>query len=335
MLLYAGKCQVLLMSEKSQCSDLRGQIWLLDQQFEPRELKPANWTSAAERLRKQEAPYLREVYRIGRPALRPPPKHWEVPQQREQLEIPREILLELEVRPRDAAAACVRIPDELLWPKRKRGRPRNKTLHTLAKSQRCSERHARRLLASGEQRKRVRRSLGPDEHWALQQREKRAALLQALKQEEALDRLSRILTVLNCWDAYEKAYKERDSEGVVMLLSSEVGASVRQFVKRMLDEKGVVEATVICGFALPGIGLRLASIHLGLSRNTIYRRFRGRLQSLRTQGEILRTTALPDAGSQIVEITKETENAWAQQTNRSAALHNRKHFSPENFRAIH
>ena len=297
------------MSEKSACHELREQIWLLDAQFEirePREPKDSNPVNAVQRLRQCEAPYLREIYLTGhitRPSL---PRHWEPSRP---VEIPAEILESLGT---DSAKTAPKIPSELLhellWPKRKRGRPRNEALQALVKLQKCSDRHARRLIASGKQRKRVRERPSLTEDWALQQREKRAALVQALKEENALYHLAYGLDVL-----------KRGLETVC--LSPDLSSWARQLAAKMAKHQGIVTALLICGFALGRNALRLASIHLGSSRSTIYRMVRGHVRSLRRHGETLRDCDL----SQVVGaenrskarqvITEESENAWSLQTN--------------------
>jgi len=355
--------QLLLMSEKSQCSRLR-EIWQLDEQFEFREeaqdaekirqtrLLPRGvcsrfWIARARRLQ--------EIYKTGCITRRP------LPTRSEQVEIPPECLVKcadvgettatgrpitvpVEVRSGDAATTYVKIPDEvlypkdeLLYPKRRRGRPRNQAVQALANSQRCSIRHARRLLTSGKQRKRVRESPSSEEEWALQQRKKRAKLIQALKQEQFTNHLAYRLNLLNHWEAYKKAWEDCDYGLVDNLLSSEISASTRQFAERMVADKGIAEALVICNFAFPRLGLRCASIQLGVSRSTIYRRFRGRLKSLRHAGETLRTTALPDADvPQVAGIMEPIETPWSQQTTwKKTAVRNGNRFSPENFRGVY
>ena len=311
------------MSEKSACHELREQIWLLDAQFEirePREPKDSNPVNAVQRLRQCEAPYLREIYLTGhitRPSLA---RHWEPSRP---VEIPAEILESLGT---DSAKTAPKIPSELLhellWPKRKRGRPRNEALQALVKLQKCSDRHARRLLAFGKQRERVREHLRPSEEWALQQRAKRAELVRDLKENELRDDLARVLDVLT--RGWERVW-----------LSSSVSPQARELAKQMVDARGIETALLICGFALGEIDLRFASKTLGVSRSTIYRRFRGRLTWLKTRGKDLATT-LPSADlSKVVDApllvkrrysdTEENENAWAMQTT----------FSPENFRAAY
>jgi hypothetical protein len=338
------------MSEKSECSDLREQIRQLDEQFEFREeAREAQKISLTGRfphgacsvIRIARARRLREIYKTGcivRPSL---PTRWDP------VEIPPEIWPNSveEVRPRDAAAACVEIPDELLYQKhellyskRKRGRPRNQALRALAESQRCSIRHARRLLASGRKRERVRESPSSEEEWALQQQEKCAKLLQALEREQCINDLTYMLNLLNHWDAYNKAWEDCDYDLVARLLLSEISASARQFAQRMVANRGTAEALVICGLAFPSIGLRYPSIKLGVSHSTIYRRFCGRLKDLRDVGEILRTTALPNAdASQIADVTEEIESPWSQQTTwkKTAVRNGIRRFSPENFRAVY
>jgi hypothetical protein len=170
----------------------------------------------------------------------------------------------------------------VLWPKGERGRPRNETLAALAKSQRCSERQARRLLASSKQRKRVRETPTADEKWALQQREKRAQLVQALKHENDLNRIACTLENLN-----------PDWAGALF----EVNIRVRELAEQMVAKAGTV--LLKCSFALQSIGLRFALNALGCSRSTIYRKFSGRLDSLRTDGEILRAYDLSQVDTQI------------------------------------
>jgi len=253
------------MSEKSRSDALRQEIWRIKHEFDLRDLE-------AQRLRQEiyetgrlpggactlfwlgETAYLRQIYETGRINRRPLPtrSEWVA------VEIPPEILFELETAPTDALAACVEIPDELLWlnlqsPKRKRGRPRNKALQALANSQRCSIRHARRLLASGKQRERVRKYLSPSEEWALQQQKKRAKLVQALEQELSINQLAHCLNLSYHWEAYTTALDNSDDDLVVRLLSAETNSWARQLAERMAAEKGSLAAL---GFVRQSLGLQ-------------------------------------------------------------------------------
>jgi hypothetical protein len=281
------------------------------QQLEEKAYKTGRIT-ACSRLRIFHARHLLEIYKTGlitRPSL---PTH---SGPLRLTKIPDDILGVLLVsRPDTAKKTFLEIPGDVLWPKRKRGRPRNETLAALAKSQRCSERQARRLLASSKQRKRVRETPIPDEKWALQQREKRAQLVQALKHENDLNRIACTLENLN-----------PDWAGALF----EVNIRVRELAEQMVAKAGTATVLLKCSFALQSIGLRFALNALGCSRSTIYRKFSGRLDSLRTDGEILRAYDLSQVDTQIGSkprrpSAEETENAWSVQTTSS----------PENFRAV-
>jgi hypothetical protein len=253
------------MSEKSFARQmaLTRQIWQLDKQFDLRveaaELSETSG-SAAGRCRIQQARRLRETYKSGhipRPSL-PPPHSQEV----RAPEIPWDLLNSLEARPTNPAFATA-IPDDVLWPKRKRGRPRNKALQALANSQRCSIRHARRLLASGKQRERVREHLSPTEEWALQQRKKRAKLVQALEQELSIDQLAYWLNLSYHWEAYTTGLENGDDDLVDRLLSVEPNSWARQLAERMAAEKGSLAAS---GFVRQSLGLQPS---VSVSRSTI------------------------------------------------------------------
>ena len=310
------------MSEKSACHELREQIWLLDAQFEirePREPKDSNPVNAVQRLRQCEAPYLREIYLTGhitRPSL---PRHWEPSRP---VEIPAEILESLGT---DSAKTAPKIPSELLhellWPKRKRGRPRNVALHALVESQRCSERHSRRLIASGKQRKRVRERSSLTEDWALQQREKRAKLVQALEQELSINELAYWLNLSYHWEAYTKALKNGDDDLVDRLLSAEPNSWARQLAERMAAEKGSLAAL---GFVRQSLGLRPS---VSVSRSTMYRRFPRLHTSCKTLREYDPSQAVNalNRSKPRRPVREENENAWTIQTT----------FSPENLRAVY
>jgi hypothetical protein len=154
----------------------------------------------------------------------------------------------------------------------------------------------------------------PNEKWALQQREKRAQLVQALKHENDLNRIACTLENLN-----------PDWAGALF----EVNIRVRELAEQMVAKAGTATVLLKCSFALQSIGLRFALNALGCSRSTIYRKFSGRLDSLRTDGEILRAYDLSQVDTQIGSkprrpSAEETENAWSVQTTSS----------PENFRAV-
>lgn len=297
------------MSEKSRWSELHEEIFKLDAEF-PSRYTPTK-CNAVERLRSKRCGFLRGIYKTGqirRPSL--PIRSYRVSLR----EIPRDVLEALLTNPAPSGKKTfVEIPDDVLLPKRRRGRPRNESLRALAKEQRCSERHARRLLASGKQREPMRERLSSDEAWALQQREKRAALVQALKQEDVLNLIAHMLDILH-----------RDVETVC--LSPDISGRARPWAVSMANHSGIDQALLICGFALGNNAVRSASISLGVSRSTICRTVRGKLHRLRSRGaELARAlvdvdldlSQVPDApvrtGSRRL-VTEQGENASSAQT---------------------
>jgi len=312
------------MSEKSRCDYLRWQIYQLDEQFRFREeaqefeeiLRTVRLPHGlCSFLRIGRAHHLREIYHTGCIARRPLPTHTApVPP----LKIPPEVLRSFEAdHPTGSATVKAKtylnIPDELLhellWPKRKRGRTRNETRQALAKSHRCTERHARRLFTSGNQRKRVRERPSTDEEWALEQRKKRAELVQALKQENVLNCVASVLDILRL-------------SGEKFCLLPKVSVWARRFAKDIITKRGGPEALLMCSFALPSVGLHFVSKTLGWSRSTIYRKIPSRqLDSLRSDGEILRAHDPSQLAADQIRrkehrrVTQGTANAWSQQTN--------------------
>jgi hypothetical protein len=87
--------------------------------------------------------------------------------------------------------------------------------------------------------------------------------------------------------------------------------------KQIAENRGIDTAVLLCNFALQSSGLRFASRVLGVSRRTIYRRFRGRFGRLRSDGEALRDFYLSHAKrlSKRRVDTEGSENALSLQTN--------------------
>lgn len=167
----------------------------------------------------------------------------------------------------------VQIPEELLYPKPKRGRPRSSEWSQHASSLNCSQRHARRLLSEGRTRTRDRSRYPDDVVEALAARKKRAALKRELEKIDILSDLERMIDYLG-----------RGREAV--LSAPIVSADARRLATRLVGAHGSEAALLLCGFAFGG-SLKLASIGLTMSRATIYRRFGSQLEFLRECGMAL------------------------------------------------
>jgi hypothetical protein len=165
----------------------------------------------------------------------------------------------------------VTIPNELLFPKPKRGRPINRALHRQAHDLQCSKRHARRLVPNGKPRQRSREHQPDDVIEAIQARQKRTALVREMKEEA-------VMSYLNC--AISRLRREEFTINLV-----------RRLVKR---EKGLIAPVLIVTIAMGSKPFHIAAKLLGVSQATIYRACGSRLGEFRRRGRDLLAVAVVD-----------------------------------------
>jgi hypothetical protein len=200
------------------------------------------------------------------------------------------------------------IPEELIFPKPKRGRPRKTPLEAV-KSLGCTERHARRLVASERPRERHREKPDEEMSWILEMRTKRADLVRELEAEEAIKALALGLDYLN---------RGRSKVRVI----PPVQPQVRRMAEDLVQREGLPAAAVICGYAW-GEGLSFACHVLGVSLATVSRMFKGSRKELSDRGEELRDN-LPKSDLSKISLERpksqrrcvaDDTSAWADQTN--------------------
>ena len=263
------------MSRKSRCLDLQREIAELDARYGGK--KDAAFSSAtqlcslASRHRASRRPYLCEIYRTGIV----PRKAVESLVSIEPLQIPASLLNV----PAQKAEDLPPTPEELLFPKAKRGRPGNHKLHSQADDLQCSTRHARRLLADSRLRQRDREPHPADVVEALRAREERATLVREMKVEEVVSYLTYALDLLR-------------NDLLTMSPDSALDCRpAREWVKR----EGLVTPVLIVAAALGAKSFRNAGKLLGLSRATLYRQSK-QVDELRRRGrEIAESIAVAGA----------------------------------------
>ena len=252
------------MSRNSRSLQLQGKICELDARYDGKKnFAPTSFGSAASRWRERRHPYLCEIYRTGA-TLRRAVGSLAV---RKTIPIPDELLAMLSPPIRQS----VTIPNELLFPKPKRGRPRHDALRRKANDLRCSLRHARRLLGKGKPRQRNREHQPDDVIEAIQARQKRAALVREMKEEA-------VMSYLNC--AISRLRREEFTINLV-----------RRLVKQ---EKGLIAPVLIVTIAMGSKPFHIAAKLLGVSQATIYRACGSRLGEFRRRGRDLLALAVVD-----------------------------------------
>jgi hypothetical protein len=175
------------------------------------------------------------------------------------------------------------IPDDVLFPKPKRGRPCNGPLHRQANDLQCSPRHARRLLASSKPRQRDRERQPEDVIEARQARQKRAALVREMEEEIKEETVESYLS-------FAISYI-RNKGGTVTSYSEEDCQLARELVKQ---EKTLIGPVLIVSAAMGSKSLHIAGKILRISRATLYRQYRGQLDDLRRRARDLVALAVVD-----------------------------------------
>ena len=285
------------MSEKPDWLALREQISALDAEFDrlcsrqPGGLVGHFW--------RMNVPYFRSLYLTGKLRVYPLPGPY-VP-----IRIPdREMLDELfrDSRASISSEKLVDIPRELLFPKPKRGRPR-KLPSGASNDLRCSERHARRLLASGKPRERQHREPDYNEAHILDMRKRRAELIRQAQHAEAFGSLVHLLDVL--------------IRGWRQSLGSPVTSKAYQLADKLVEFNGLPAALVLAGFPL-----QAAAQEIGISSATLRRMLGHKLKELRRRSaefqadlarlDVSNITLKPPAKAR--RLVEADDSAWSQQT---------------------
>jgi hypothetical protein len=183
------------MSPNSRWLELERKIDELDARYDgTKSFAPTPFWSYMSRCWERRHAYLSQIYRTGVV----PRRYVGSLAVRETMPIPDDLLDDLlAMLPLSPSVEqSVTIPDDVLFPKPKRGRPRNDALHRQANDLQCSPRHARRLLATSKPRQRDRERRPADVIEALQAHQKRAALVRALQAEEVVSYLSHVIRYL-------------------------------------------------------------------------------------------------------------------------------------------
>jgi hypothetical protein len=167
------------------------------------------------------------------------------------------------------------IPDDVLFPKPKRGRPRNDTLRSYANDLRCSLRHARRLVATSKPRRRDRERQ-PDVIEALQARQKRAALVREMEEEMEKETVESYLS-------FAISYL-RNKGRTVTSYSEEDCQLARELVKQ---EKTLIAPVLIVSAAMGSKSFHIDAKILRISLATIYRHCGCRIDEFRRRGQDL------------------------------------------------
>lgn len=259
------------MSRNSRSLQLQGKICELDARYDGKKnFAPISFCSAVSRLREQRHPYLCEIYRTGivqRKAVRSLAP-------RKEIRIPDALL----TMPSPPIKQSVTIPNELLFPKPKRGRPRNVTLRRQANDLRCSSRQARRLLANGKPRHRDRERQPDDVIEVLKAREERKALVREMKAEAVVFYLTCALDLLNN----------------KMLTTSPYSKLGCRLARRWVKKQGLVAPVLMISYAMGANSFRNAGKLLGMSRATLYRNYGSQLDDLRRRAPDLLALAVVD-----------------------------------------
>lgn len=244
------------------------------------------------------AEYVRELYLTGK--LRP--------QKLSEYRAPVVLLDDfLQWFPASDSFGTLDIPEEILFPKPKPGRPQKYDRFTVSQFG-CSERHARRLVAAKKGLERQRRTPSPLEQLVLEKHRERKVLMRELKVESRIDALALGIDRLY-WTA-----------GRYVNCSQS-----RKIAKEIIERTGsVVAALVLVGFGI-GKDLGFASGTLKCSEITVRRTLKEKLGALRGAGK-----GLPQfvaKGGEIQDLFKpytsaqpnrcetiEEESAWETQT---------------------
>jgi hypothetical protein len=227
---------------------------------------------------------------------------------RETIPIPDELLAEWLAMPSPSIKQSLTIPDDVLFPKAKRGRPRNNALRRQANDLQCSPRHARRLLATSKPRQRSRERLPEDVIQALQARQKRAALVremeEEIKEETVVSYLSFAISYLRNKGYTVHPYLEVDCQ------------IARELVKQ---EEGLIAPVLIVSTAMGSKSFQIAANLLGISRATIYRHWGSRLDEFRRRARDFLALAVVDVGNLELRegkrrVCTSPDTAWEEQT---------------------
>jgi hypothetical protein len=227
---------------------------------------------------------------------------------RETIPIPDELLAELLATPSPSIKQSLTIPDDVLFPKAKRGRPRNDALRRQANELQCSPRHARRLLATRKPRQRERERKPNDVIDALQARQKRAALVREMEEEMEAETVVWYLSF---------AISFLRNKGYTVHPYSEVDCQIaRELVKH---EEGLIAPVLIVSTAMGSKSFHIAAKQLGMSRATIYRHWGSRLDEFRRRARYFLALAVIDVRN--LELRKgkrrvctSPDTAWEEQT---------------------
>jgi hypothetical protein len=259
------------MSRNSRWLELQRKICELDARYDGKKsFTPTSFCSAASRWREHRHPYLCEIYRTG--AV--PRRAVESLAARKRIPVPDELL----AMPSPHIEQSVAIPDDVLFPKPKRGRPRNDALRRQANDLQCSLRHARRLVANGKLRQRSRERQPDDVIEALQARQKRADLVREMEEETVVSYLSFAISYVR-------------NKGYTVHPYSEVDC---RLARRWVKNQGMVAPVLMISAVMRAKSFRIARKLLGMSRATLYRKYGSQLDDLSRRAKELLALAVVD-----------------------------------------
>jgi hypothetical protein len=259
------------MSRNSRSLELQGKICELDTRYDGKKsFAPTSFCSAMSPFWERRHPYLCQIYRTGAVPRR---DVGSLAVRRETIPIPDDVLAMLS----PPVKQSLTIPDDVLFPKRKRGRPRNDALHRQATGLRCSLRHARRLLANGKPRHRERQPHDVIE--ALQARRERAAIVRQIQAEAVMSFLRYAIGYLRKKEFTANLFSGVDSRLAGMLVKHEKGLSV---------------PVLIVSTAMGSKSLRLPAKVLGVSSAKLYRQYGSQLDDVRRRASELLAVAVVD-----------------------------------------
>jgi hypothetical protein len=267
---------------------------------------PTVFCSAVSLCWERRHPYLCQIYRTG-----------EVPRRdvgslavRETITIPDDVLAELLAMPSPSIKQSLTIPDDVLFPKPKRGRPRNDALRRQANDLQCSARHARRLLATSKPRQRDRERQ-PDVIEALQACQKRAALVREMEEETEEETVVSYLSFAISYlrNKTVTSYSEEDC----------------RLARRWVEYQGLVAPVLIVSAAMGSKSFHIDRIDakiLRISRATIYRHYGSRLDEFRRRAQDLLGLPVVDwkkmANMELPKrkrgVLSRPDTAWEEQT---------------------